>query len=376
MNTQPSLQISRGYTLPDGPATIVCLPGVPQPGLANEALFAAVRRPPNAHVFVSGPGSTASALWCARAGARVTVWTANVAEARSLKLTFEKQHLTPPTCVLAADFGALKTGQATWALLHLPRGKALHREMFQLAAAMLEKGGQLAFVGAKNEGVKSALKIAQECFGQAGIVTRKGGYHAGLALRPPGEFNLPPVDCLPHPITVDGQPTQLLSCNGAFAHDRLDDGAAALIAGMQITPHTRVLDLGCGTGLAGLAALRRGAQVVFSDVSARAVLSTQSTLAANGYPEAEVYLDCGAGAQASASFDTVICNPPFHKGHGTDFETAKLLIKESARLLKAGGTLYLVANAFLRYQPWLKANFPKVDLAWENPRFRVWRGKK
>ncbi len=32
----------------------------------------------------------------------------------------------------------------------------------------------------------------------------------------------------------------------------------------------------------------------------------------------------------------------------------------------------LVANAFLRYEPWLKEHFPRVEIAWESRRFKVW----
>jgi 16S rRNA (guanine1207-N2)-methyltransferase len=241
---------------------------------------------------------------------------------------------------------------------------------------MLREGGRLVFVGATNEGIKGAVKQAKAIFGQAGIVARKGGYHAGLAQRPRGAFPLPAVNYAGYDIIVDGHPTRLVSCAGAFARDRLDAGAAALVAGMQVTAGRRVLDLGCGTGLAGLAALRRGAEVTLVDVSARAAASTQRTLAANGYPDAAVHLACGAAPIAPATMDSVVTNPPFHRGHGVDFEVAQLFVRESARVLKAGGKVYLVANAFLQYDPWLKASFSRVDIAWEDRQFRVWEGVK
>ncbi|MBN1875772.1 MAG: class I SAM-dependent methyltransferase [Anaerolineae bacterium] len=393
------------------PVDVARLPGVPEPGEAMVALLTAARYVGEGRVFIAGPGLAAVALWAARAGAEVVVWTDNIAEAASLAMTFARHQLplkmhygamdatgfafeslcdlqatvanSPHHCFLQAGFDDLEPGTCDLALLHLPRGKSLQVEVFSLAAAMLRPGGRLAFVGAKNEGIKSAVKLAQQVFGHAGIVVRKGGYHAGLAQRPVAErasartFALPEVSFVTRAIMVADVPTQLVSCHGTFAADRLDDGAEALIAGMTISPGANVLDIGCGTGLVGLAALRRGAGVTSLDVSARAVTSTRRTLAANGYPDVPVLLSCGASAiTMDCSFDGVVTNPPFHKGHGVDFEVARLFVADAARVLKWGGTLYLVANAFLPYGPWLKAHFSRVTLAWENTRFRVWKGEK
>jgi predicted nicotinamide N-methyase len=49
-------------------------------------------------------------------------------------------------------------------------------------------------------------------------------------------------------------------------------GIAATVAGMQLTESTRVLDIGCGMGLAGAAAAARGAQVMLADLETPALL--------------------------------------------------------------------------------------------------------
>ncbi len=369
------LQNVTGF-LPDSPISIVRLPGVPEPGPGNAALFAAARNVAASRAFVAGPGATATALWAMRAGAAVTYWTENAAEGQSLAASLAHNRLPAAQCFVQADFAGLEPATCDAAFLHLPRGREMREEALRLAAAMLRPAGRLGFVGATREGVKSALQQAQMIFGQAGIVVRKGGYHAGLAHRPDGDFPFPAIHRTERDIVVDGVPTRLVGYAGAFAHDRLDDGAAALIAGMQIPAGARVLDLGCGTGLVGLAALRRGAHVTMTDVSARAVLSAQETLAANGYPDVSVTHACGAATVETATFDIVVTNPPFHQGHGLHFETVQFFIEEATRVLKAGGKLYLVANAFLSYEPWLRAHFARVQQVWNDRRFRVWEGTK
>jgi predicted nicotinamide N-methyase len=49
-------------------------------------------------------------------------------------------------------------------------------------------------------------------------------------------------------------------------------GITATVSGMQLTESTRVLDLGCGMGLAGAAAAARGASVLLADLETQALL--------------------------------------------------------------------------------------------------------
>ncbi|MCD6286876.1 MAG: methyltransferase [Anaerolineae bacterium] len=362
--------------LPDGPFTLARLPGVGSLSPAHSALFAAVRTIAPGQVAVLGPGSVPTALWAARSGATVRHFVDSIAEAASLSATLSRNRLAGIASHPDWQAAASAAETCDLALLHLPRGRKLQQELLQLSGALLRPGGRLIFVGAKNEGIKSAVHDAARIYGRAGVVSRKGGYHAAMATRPAAAISPPQVVFTAHPIVVDGVQTELVACAGAFAPDRLDDGAAALITAMQIVPGTRVLDLGCGTGLVALAAARQGADVIAADVSARAVASAQRTLAANGYPSATVHLCCGAAAIGDATIDTVVTNPPFHKGHDVSFEVSQLFVREAARVLKPGGSITLVANLHLDYGRWLKQHFGNAGTAYENNRFRVWHATK
>lgn len=363
----------RVISLPDGPLVLRRASGAPTAEDATAALLAAARRIEGARVFVMGPGITAAAIWAARAGAAVTAWSENAAEAETLRATCALHELPAPSIFLQDDFAGLAPASCDMALLLLPRGRALQVEAWRATAALLRPGRRLVFAGATREGVRSALADAEAVFRRVGVVVRKGGYHAGLAQRPTeGEFPLPEVAYETHALTVEGQPTQLVSAAGVFAAGRLDEGAAALIAGMRIEAGARALELGCGTGLVALAALRRGANVAAVDVSARAVAATRRTLAANGFPDAPVWLSIGATAVAEQRFDVVVANPPFHKGHGVDLEVVRLFVADARRVLTTSGRLFLVANAFLKYEGWLREHFVRVGCVWENARFRVW----
>jgi 16S rRNA (guanine1207-N2)-methyltransferase len=139
-----------------------------------------------------------------------------------------------------------------------------------------------------------------------------------------------------------------------------------------------VLDLGCGTGLAGLAAARRApeGQVTLVDADARAVESARRTLRANGVTNGEALLsDCGSTVLerrfAKHRFDAVLTNPPFHQGVGVDYEVACQFVRDAARMLRRGGRLFLVANRFLRYGDLVRETFGNVATVFTDNRYHV-----
>jgi len=306
---------------------------------------------------------------------RVTLVDCNVVAVACAERTLAANGVTHGVVRLADGVAGLPSASFDLVLSHLPRGRAVQEELIRGAAWVLRPGGRFYFVASKRAGVKGAVAYARELFGHCGVIRQKQGYHVGLAVRPD---RLPPpsqarTGYVTRVLLCDGIPTKLVSKPGLFAWDRLDEGTAALVRAMEIAPRDQVLDLGCGTGLAGLAAARRATdgQAVLVDADVRAVEAAWRTATANGVVNVEVSPSDCASAVLDRRFDVVVSNPPFHQGVGTDYEVAHQFVRDAARVLRRGGRLFLVANRHLRYADLIRANFGNVDAVYADNRYQV-----
>jgi len=177
---------------------------------------------------------------------------------------------------------------------------------------------------------------------------------------------------------------------GTFAAEKLDPGTAvllrALAAGRATTAGDasgapRVLDLGCGTGLLGRAALAAGArEVVAVDDDLAAVRSASAQLGDD--PRAVVLhadlvrpVDAArAPLLAAGGFDEVWCNPPFHVGRQVVGALSRAFVAAALQALRPGGVAWFVVNRALPYERELAAWGEHADVTPEGERaFTVWR---
>ena len=142
----------------------------------------------------------------------------------------------------------------------------------------------------------------------------------------------------------EGHLVQAVSRPGVFSHRKLDLGARALLEVMEVREGDRVLDIGCGSGVVGLAAALRapGVSVEAIDSNCRAVEAARRGAEKNGLsPETfTARLEASGKVTEPATFDVAAGNPPYY----SQFKIANLFMLAAHAGLKPGGRVYMVTK--------------------------------
>ena len=142
--------------------------------------------------------------------------------------------------------------------------------------------------------------------------------------------------------TVWGHDLTLTSGSGVFAQGRLDVGTAVLFRETEPPAPGRILDLGCGYGMIGLAVARAvaGAVVTGVDVNERALLLARENAAALGVADRFTAALPGE-VPADATYDEIWSNPPIRIGKDALHD---LLLAWLPRLAPGGRAVMVVGK--------------------------------
>jgi len=142
--------------------------------------------------------------------------------------------------------------------------------------------------------------------------------------------------------SVWGQSLSLDSGSGVFAQGRVDVGTAVLFRETSAPAGGRILDLGCGYGVIGLAiaAAAPDATVTGVDVNERAVLLANENAAALGLAD-RFTATTPPRVPADATYDELWSNPPIRIGKAALHE---LLLAWLPRLVPGGRAVMVVGK--------------------------------
>lgn len=266
-------------------------------------------------------------------------------------------------------------------LLPAPPNRDLLRRLILIAANALHSDGKLLICGPNAEGGKSAIKDAEAVFGKASWSGyrekhRMGIYRRGDLLSPVWaiEPGIAPGTWQEFQIDLPTGPIPLATQAGVFAGAKLDPGTRLLLQHLDSRPGQQVLDIGCGVGVIGIAAGLAGATVTLTDANLLAVQAASRNLARHGIKGDVVGSDVYSHLDGRR-FDLIVTNPPFHHGKLVDLSVANRIISEAPVHLHPGGSLLLVANAFLAYGKQMATVFDRVETVATTPQYHVLRGE-
>lgn len=143
-----------------------------------------------------------------------------------------------------------------------------------------------------------------------------------------------------------------------FSPGGADAGTQAMMASVQLQPGQKLLDLGCGAGLVGIAAAKvLGAQNVWmTDLDGDAVELARSNASQNGADGITIVCGDAYDEVEATGFDWILSNPPYH----ADFSVAKRFIEKGFNRLLVGGKMVMVVKRALWYRNKLTAIFGGV----------------
>jgi 16S rRNA (guanine1207-N2)-methyltransferase len=358
------------------------LPGWDRLLPATVLLAEAVSLPPDANVLLINSRYGALAVFLARlvAHGAVCVLESNTVSRAMSELTLRANGIA--NAAISDGISVLPARQNAFdaAVMDLPKGRKLARRYLLEAYQALRAGGHLYLAGANDEGIRSVAGDAESLFGNATTVAYGKRNRVARAVKRgrsgmPGwaeEPGIAPGTWFEFRADVRETTFRLRSLPGVFSYDRLDEGSALLLSVLQVPEGSRVLDVGCGYGILGLAASRWGASCVdMIDVDLLAVASAQESAILTGVGNASAFPSDVLSAVRESEYDLVVSNPPFHIGKAVDYEVAQAFIEDSWRVLRPGGRLTIVANRFLRYDKAMRSAFRHLDCIAETGRYWV-----
>jgi 16S rRNA (guanine1207-N2)-methyltransferase len=256
----------------------------------------------------------------------------------------------------------------------------LARRWLALARRVARPHGVVLVAGANDAGIKSVIGDARDAIGMSVVEDyRRRSRVAHIAvppLPPPApawleEPGIAPGTWARFAVSDAGVDLVFETLPGVFSADRLDEGTRMLLEHVQVPAGASVLDVGCGAGVIGAVAGRRGAgSVTMTDVNLLAAAAARRNAGLAGVP-VEVVAGDVYGGVGERRFDLIVSNPPFHQGKVVDYDVPQRLIAEAVDHLNPGGRLVIVANAFLPYDRLMRERLGAVEVLAATRQYRV-----
>ena len=288
------------------------------------------------------------------------------------------------SCVALATTVEEYSGQIDVLLVRVPKSLALLEDQLWRLRPFAGPGTRIVGTGMVTEIHTSTLQAFERILGptRTSLAVRKARliFCEPDGSLPRGENPWPLTYRLPDGIGVaSGRP--VVNYAGTFSADHLDIGTRLFLQHLPSRSGSgtaRIVDLGCGNGVVGLAAAlaNPGAALTFVDESYQAVASARATFEATfpvGTREAEFRAADAMAGFEPGSVDLVLNNPPFHSHQATTDATAWRMFTGSRAALRRGGELWVVGNRHLGYHVKMKRLFGNCDVVASNPKFVVLR---
>ncbi|MDH5601221.1 MAG: methyltransferase [Gammaproteobacteria bacterium] len=194
--------------------------------------------------------------------------------------------------------------------------------------------------------------------------------------------NIPEIKSpYPRSYLLEGTDYKIINHANVFSRESLDIGTRLFIQHLPKSEcYKKIIDLGCGNGIVGLIAAEKNpdAEIIFTDESYMAIQSAQENFvnAFTAQRKAQFIVnDCLTGFE-NESVDLVLNNPPFHQNNAVGDAVAWKMFKQSKKILKNSGELWVIGNRHLGYHITLKKIFSNCEMIASNKKFVILKSIK
>jgi 16S rRNA (guanine1207-N2)-methyltransferase len=148
--------------------------------------------------------------------------------------------------------------------------------------------------------------------------------------------------------------------NTLFSPKGIDKGTEVMLKHLEFNSSDKVLDLGCGTGVIGLAISKVIGEdkVTMVDIDSKAISCSINNANLNGLNKIKIMESNGFDNVTEKDFTLILSNPPYH----TDFSVAKHFIEEGKKHLCINGKMVIVVKRLEWYQNKMKNVFGDVRI--------------
>ncbi len=264
-------------------------------------------------------------------------------------------------------------------IVYMPKGKDLLQLTLEWLGTWMGPGARVYIAGDKFSGLSSCPRMMPDAFGPLRKMdsARHCRMFRAVCATAPSPFDISKriswVDSHLRDVELS-----IAQVPGVFSHGHIDSGTVALVSSMNVDSPTRVLDVGCGCGVIGatIAALYPECQVEMVDVSAPAVMAASLTIEANGLAARSRCHASSMFEAATAPYDLILSNPPFHSGRDTDRSVTRKLIDGARHHLSENGSLQIVGNRFLSYDSLLSEYYGYVRTLAKDNDYAVYEARR
>ena len=140
-------------------------------------------------------------------------------------------------------------------------------------------------------------------------------------------------------VTYRGHTLVFDTDSGVFSRTELDRGTEVLLDALPEELFGRVLDMGCGWGVMGVAVAKHwpGTQITMADINQRACSLAEENARKNGV-SAHVLESDGYQKVMGETYDLILQNPPIRAGKAVIYQ----MFADAAKCLAPDGELWLV----------------------------------